>query len=196
MEEIAKKNRMSLFQFKNYLLENGKFEQFKKQIEKQLEIEKLLNPADLKIEKNEIEKYYQTHKDDFKVFNTIKGISYSSTNKRSLLQIIKNPMFSDNGITSENIVLELNSTNPKLIEILSKIPNNSFSPILPYPKGYKLFFVSEKSGETYLPLNTVYGRIVNNLIIEKKEKAFNNLKEKLKSKAKIKKLVSHNSPLK
>ena len=188
MEEIAKNNNMSLFQFKNYLLENGKFEEFKEKIQKQLEIEKLLSPADLRVSENDIKDYYKTHKKEFKIFQVIKGISYSSTNKQLLLEIRKNPMFSNLDVKSEDVVLESNSTNPKLMEILSKIPNSQFSPILPFPKEYKMFFISEKSGESYLPLKLVSGKIFQKLLTEKKELAFKNLKERLKSKAKIREI--------
>jgi peptidyl-prolyl cis-trans isomerase SurA len=186
LEEIAKHNGMSLFDFKTMLIQKGELESLKESIKKELEISKLLSYYNKHITKDDVQNYYNTHKDEFKLPKTIETTIYSSNNPNTLKKVIENPLMNSSNVKIEEMSFEYNKTNPKLMSFLSKVKENSFSQIVPMSKNsFSLFYVTKKEGEVTLPFNMVANIIFEKLSQANQQKAMQHLLAKLKAKADI-----------
>jgi parvulin-like peptidyl-prolyl isomerase len=186
MEEIAKQNNMSLFDFRTLLIKKGELKTLKEKIKKRLEITKLLSYYNKNITKNDVQNYYNSHKAEFIVAQKIDATIYSSNNPDTLKQIKENPLLNSSNIEIKNMTFEYNQTNPKLMQFLSKVKTNSFSKIVPISKDkFSLFYVTKKEGNVTLPFESVASIIFEQLSNKENQKAVQDLLSKLKAKADI-----------
>ena len=110
MQKIAARNGMSLFNFKDYLLKQGRLESFKRNLKSDLEKQKLLKTLSIRITPDDIKKYYENHKKEFMLPSKIDTTIYSSNDKNSLIEVIKNPLSNVN-INIINKILNLTTKN-------------------------------------------------------------------------------------
>jgi peptidyl-prolyl cis-trans isomerase SurA len=186
MEEIAKRNGMTLFDFKTLLIQKGDFDKLKKKLKKQLQIDKLLNYYNKRVTNDNIKEYYNSHKNEFIVTQKIDTTIYSSNNPKQLEKVKINPLLNSSNIKIENRSFEYNTTNPRLMQFLSKVKKNSFSKIIPMGQNnFSLFYVMNKEGNVTLPFNLAAAAIFEKLSIEKKKEGIQDLLSKLKAKANI-----------
>ena len=184
MQKIAAQNGMSLFDFKDYLLQQGRLESFKTNLKEDLEKQKLLQTLNIRITPDEMKEYYQNHKKEFMLPSKIDTEIYSSNDKLSLMKVIKNPLSNVN-VEIKNKTFELNTTNPKLMNFLSKLKENSFSPIVNINNKFQTFYIKKKYKPEVLPFKMVEGFIYNKLLTQKQNQALNDFISKLKLKANI-----------
>ena len=117
----------------------------------------------------------------------IEATEYSATDKQVLEETIKNPLLNNNQTVSmKDITFDINKTNPKLMELLSKIDENSFSPILNTGNSYVAFYVIKKYPKAPLPINMVAQNIYQTLLIQKQNVSLKDFISKLRAKADIK----------
>jgi len=185
MKEIAQKNGMSLFNFKNYLLQKGELDNLKEQLKLDLEKRKLLQTLDIKITQDDIKEYYNLHKDLFKVPSKIEVTEYSSNNKNSLEEVINNPLANVNNVSVKNITFDANKTNLRLYRFLASKKEGSFTPIVNI-NGYKSFYINKKYESIVLPFKMVENQIYQMLITKKSNEALDDFISKLRAKADIK----------
>jgi peptidyl-prolyl cis-trans isomerase SurA len=186
MEEIAKRNNMSLFDFKTMLIQKDELDSLKEQIKKQLEISKLLSYYNKRITKDNIQNYYDSHKNEFIVAQKINATVYSSNNLNSLKEVKKNPLLNSANIEIKNMSFDYNTTNPKLMLLLNSIKINSFSEIIPIAQNkFSLFYVTKKEGNVTLPFDSAVNIIYEKLLNKQNQKAIQDLLAKLKAKADI-----------
>jgi peptidyl-prolyl cis-trans isomerase SurA len=191
LSEIAKKNGMTLFDFKNMLMRKGELESFEEKIKKELELKQLLSFYNKSITKDDVENYYKSHKDEFTIPKEITTTVYSSNNPQTLKEIKTNPLLSNPNVQIENRVLNYKNTNPQLMIFLSKVPIQTFSEIIPINSTtFSLFYIEKKEGLITLPFNIVAPAIFTKLSNENEEKTMKMLLEKLKAKANIKFLIN------
>jgi len=186
LEEIAKKNGMSLFDFKSMLLQKGELKSLRKKIKKELEITKLISYFNKNITKNDVENYYNSHKDEFTLPKFITATVYSSNNPQILEQVKQNPLLNSSNVEIQDKTFEYDKTNPKIMMFLSKVKTNSFSEIIPTQKDkFSLFYITKKEGEITLPFDIAANIIFEKLSQKNRQKAMQDLLAKLKAKANI-----------
>ncbi len=186
MEEIAKRNHMSLFDFKTMLIKKGELDSLKEQIKKQLEINKLISYYNKRVTRDDIQNYYDSHKNEFIVAQKIDATVYSSNNPNILKQVKENPLLNSSNVEMKDMSFDYNQTNPKLMLFLSKVKTNSFSKIAPIaPNKFSLFYVTKKEGNITLPFNAAASIIYEKLSNKQNQKAIQDLISKLKAKADI-----------
>jgi parvulin-like peptidyl-prolyl isomerase len=185
MRNIALKNHMSLFEFKNYLLQRGELESFKEKLKQDLEKQKLIESLNVRISKKEVEKYYKTYKEEFLRPTTIQTTQYSSNDKQKLIKVIKNPLMIPNGVDVQDKTFNIKDTNQRLMGFLSSFDEKSFTPIITIDGKYRTFYIIKKSDVKLLPLEEVGGEIFQKLLKQKQDKALQDLIAKLKAKADI-----------
>jgi len=186
LEEIAKKNNMSLFDFKTMLIQKGELKSLRKNIKRELEVTKLISYYNKNISQNDVQNYYNNHKDEFVLPKNISTTIYSSNNPKILGKVKQNPLLTASNIEIKDRNFEYNQTNPKLMMFLSKVKENSFSEIVPMSKNsFSLFYVTKKNGEITLPFNMVAPLIFEKLSQKNRQKAMQDLLAKLKAKADI-----------
>jgi peptidyl-prolyl cis-trans isomerase SurA len=185
MEEIAKKNNMTLFDFKTLLMQKGELDSLKKQIKRQLEITKLISYYNKRVSRDDIQNYYDLHKDEFIVPQKIDTTVYSSNNPNTLKKVKENPLLNSANVDIKEMSFEFNQTNPKLMLFLSETDENSFSKIIPMQNKFSLFYVTKKEGNVTLPFDFAASVIFEKLSNKQNQKAINDLLSKLKAKADI-----------
>jgi FKBP-type peptidyl-prolyl cis-trans isomerase (trigger factor) len=185
MEKIAKKNGMSLFNFKNYLLQKGQLEQLKQQIKLKLQKDKLLAALNVKVTREDVENYYKSHKNEYMLPKKIEATQYSAQNRDDLLQVIQNPLSQNPNVEIKDMTFDINQTNPRLMQFLAKVDLNSFSPIVNIQNRFVSFYVTNKEGDKPLPFDMVGGEIYQNLMAQKSQAILDDFISKLKAKADI-----------
>ncbi len=188
MEKIAKRNGLSLFEFKNILMQKGQFDKLKKRIKDDLLKQKLFNQIvqiKLHVSPDEIKTYYDNHKDEFTVFNTIQVTKYSANTKDELQKIQKNPLFGSN-VKSDTSVYSYKDLPLGLIFLFKQTPVNEFTPILHDGLGYSMYYINSKNGNVILSYEKVKNGIANKLVAQKREMILKDYFNKLKNKAYIK----------
>jgi len=185
MERIAQREGMTLFAFKNYLLQNGKLNSLEEQIKLNLEKRKIIESLNIRVTQKELRDFYQNHRDNFKKPSKIEVTQYSSKDRNSLMSIIKNPLSNVSGVEIKNRELDINNTNPNLFKFVSKSKRGEFTPIVKAGEQFTTFYISDKRGEVLSPFKEVEASIYNFLMEKKSEEAFEELIQRLKAKATI-----------
>jgi len=187
MEKIAKQNGLSLFEFKNILIQKGQYKQLKEKIKDNLLKSKLFNQivqTKLKISEDEIKNYYNSHKDEFKVFNTIQVTKYSANNKQILNNVKKNPF--TNNVKTQTRVFSYDELPLGLLFLFKQTKVGEFTPVINDGLNYSMFYVDRKDGSKYIPFNKIKGAVANKLIAQKREMILKDYFNKLKNRAYIK----------
>jgi len=185
MSKIAHKNNMSLYDFKNYLLQRGELDSFRQQLKQDLEKRKLIESLHVNITKKDVQKYYQQHKEEFIRSTQIVTTEYTSNNKESLIKITKNPLMLSNDIQIQEKTFNINNTNPKLMGFLASFDEKTFTPIINIDGKYTTFYIIKKDKPKLVPLENVGIEIYNKLLTQKQNQALKDLIAKLKAKADI-----------
>jgi peptidyl-prolyl cis-trans isomerase SurA len=194
LAEIAKRNGMTLFDFKTMLMRKEELETFKAKIKKELEIAQLLSFYNKSVTRNDVKNYYKSHKNDFVIPKEITVTIYSSNNPKILKEIKTNPLLSNPNVQIQNTILNYKTTNPQLMMFLSKVQTQTFSEIIPINNNiFSLFYIEKKEGMMTLPFNIVASSIFTKLSNENEQKTMKMLLEKLKAKATIKFFKINNS---
>jgi len=188
MEKIAKRNNLTLFEFKNILMQRGEYEKFKEKIKKNLLKQKLFASivnAKLKITPKEIKNYYDTHKGEFSIFDTIQVVKYTSNNPESLKKLYNTPFLSDKNIKSETKIYKWNELPLDKLYIFKNTKIGEYTPIINEGLSYSMYYVSNKKGKVYLPFDKVKNIIANKLIEEKRNQILKEYFDKVKNRADI-----------
>jgi peptidyl-prolyl cis-trans isomerase SurA len=188
MEKLAKQNGMDLFQFKNILMQRGEFEKLKKKIKDNLLKRKLFRDivqTKLKITEDDLKDYYKTHKDEFRVFDSIQVIKYSANNPEILKEIRKNPLMNSAVVSSKRLILNSDNMPLGMVFLFKNLKEGDYSPIINEGINYSMFYVVKKEGEKILPFDRVKNLIYSKLIEKKQEMILKNYFERLKNRADI-----------
>ena len=185
MKKIAQKNGMSLFNFKNYLLQKGELDKLQEEIKNNIQKQRLLQSLNLRVEKKDVENYYKTHKEEFMIPSKIEVTEYSANNKNDLLQVLQNPLSSNPNVNIKDITFEANQTNPRLMQFLATQKEGEFSPIVQLQGKFVSFYVIKKSNMKPLPENMVEDAIYQKLMDEKSKQLLDDYIAKLRAKADI-----------
>jgi len=189
MSKIANKNNMSLFEFKNILMQRGELKQFKEKLKQNLLREKLFSQivnSKLKITPEEVKSYYETHKNEFSTFDTIQVTKYSANNPEILKNVFTNPYFNNKNIKVSTEVLSAKNLPLDKLYIFSNTKVNSFTPIVSEGMNYVTYYIVDKKGKRVLPFDEVRNIIVNKLIAQKREKILKDYFNHIKNRANIK----------
>ena len=189
MNKIAKRNNLTLFEFKNILMQKGEYEKFKNKVKNDLLKQKLFSSivnAKLKITPEEIKNYYNTHKDEFSIFDTVQVVKYTSNNPESLKKLYNTPFLSDKNINSETSVYQWNELPLDKLYLFKNTKVGEYTPIINEGLSYSTYYISNKSGKVYLPFDKVKNIIANKLIEKKRNQILKEYFDRVKNRADIK----------
>jgi len=189
MDKIAKRNNLTLFEFKNILEQRGEYKKFKEKIKENLLKQKLFASivnAKLRITPDEIKNYYNTHKDEFSIFDTIQVVKYTSKNPELLKNLNNNPFFTDKNIVSETKVYKWNELPLDKLYLFKNTKVGEYTPIINEGLAYTTYYISNKNGKVYLPFDKVKNIIANKLIEEKRNQILKEYFDRVKNRADIK----------
>lgn len=187
-ELIAKQSGMSLFAFKQLLLQKGELESFKTKLKEDLIKQKLfqmLGNSKVSLSQEDLKRYYDEHKEEFNGYQVIETVKYSAANPQSLQEIMKNPLANVN-VSVENESVDLRKVNAELRNYFSQAKENSFLPIIQSQEGYVVFYVTALKEKKEADFESVKGQIYNILYSTQVDRAVKDYFLKIKTKANIK----------
>jgi len=135
----------------------------------------------------EIKEYYELHESEFIHPSGFKVVIYVSKDSSRLQAKIENPMFYAPDIHTSEQTLEYEKISPELAGLLSKTPQNSFTPVLPNGKGgFMSFYIKEVEESMELGLESVKNQIINRIMAAKREQILGDYFARLRQNADIK----------
>ena len=189
MEKIAKRNHLSLFEFKDILRQKGELEKFKRELKQNLLKQKLFSQivdAKLQITPDELKNYYDSHKDEFAIFKTIQVTKYTSNNPQILKKLFNNPFYNDPNIKTKTEVFESDKMPLNMIFLLKNTEVGHFTPVINEGLDYVTYYVANKQGKVFLPFDKVKNVIANKIVSEKRDLILKEYFDRIKNRADIK----------
>jgi parvulin-like peptidyl-prolyl isomerase len=136
---------------------------------------------------DEIEEYYQLHKNNFAHPAGFTVIIYTSKDKARLKEKMDNPMFYSPDLHAQEKHFEYDKISPELAKFLEKQKLNTFTPIVPNGKGaYMSFYIKEIESAKEAGFRTVKNQIINLMMGDKREQVLSDYFARLKGNADIK----------
>ena len=190
IEKLANNNGMNQYEFLNMLkTKNIKIDEYKTDVKNKIKKDKLYRSifADkLKgLENSELEEFYNSNPNQFKIANTFTVTEYSAQDGNALVAVIKNPMLQPEGVQVEEKVLKANTLNNQVKALLNGTKNGTFSKILNLNNKPTMFYLKNKGDFITLAFDDVKQSIYKVLSKQKEEKIIKDYFEKLKSSASI-----------
>jgi parvulin-like peptidyl-prolyl isomerase len=190
IELLAKQNNMKVYEFKNAIKQQQDYEQFIRDVKKQLKHQKLIaavangkitqaNDEDLKI-------YYNNNQAQFQKASKIDLRVYISKDKKPLESVRNNPMLILDNIQTQDITLEDKDLNSKISYILSSTNENSFSSIFINNKAYNMFYITKKYDINIISYEQAKNKIFEIVMKQRQDEFLKDYFETLKLKANIK----------
>jgi hypothetical protein len=131
--------------------------------------------------------YYHLHLDDFSRPESFDVTTYISTSQEALAAKIADPMRHVEAIQTKEENIPFGKINPQLAQILNKIPEGNFGPILPNGKnGFMSFYMRDKQNVITENLDSVRPQIANAIMGEKRNQVLNDYFTRLRLSADIK----------
>ena len=191
LEKISARAGMSIMDFQNYLAKRGiDLDQYEKDLAQKIKQDKLYKRiASSRVKRpteDEMRNFYKNNIGLYSVPQMIDVIQYSSNDKQSLEQMIKNPMLNIGNITKKETILKSNSINPKLLYILKMTKEGSFTPVLSLKDGFTTFYIKRKIDVQTLPFEKVQNDIYARMMDKREKDVIKSYFDKLISSAKIK----------
>jgi len=193
LERMAAQNKLSMEQFLNAMqtVRGLSEKDLRARVEESIKGQKLYSSiAFSKMgqptaeEENE---YYQLHMDEFSRPESFEVTTYVSSSQEALAAKIADPMRHIDSIESKDETIPYAKINPQLAQLLNKIPNGSFSPVLPNGKnGFMSFYMRDKLNVVTENLDTVRPQIANAILGEKRNQVLNDYFTRLRLSADIK----------
>ncbi|MCD6433433.1 MAG: peptidyl-prolyl cis-trans isomerase [Sulfurimonas sp.] len=136
---------------------------------------------------NEIEEYFELHKDSFAHPSSFDVVLYVSQDKARLQEKIHNPMFYSPDIKTNEQVLPYDRISPELAKLLERTPLNSFTAVIPNGKGgYMSFYIKEIASAQEMGIESVKNQIINLIMSDKREQVLGDYFARLRHNADIK----------
>jgi peptidyl-prolyl cis-trans isomerase SurA len=193
LERMAAQNNLSMEQFLNAMqtVRGLSEKDLRLRVEESLKGQKLYSAiAFSKMAQPSAEEeneYYQLHLDDFSRPESFDVTTYVSLSKEALTMKISDPMRHVENIQTKEENLPYGKINPQLAQILNKIPEGSFSAILPNGQnGFISFYMREKLNVVTENIESVRPQIANAIVGEKRNQVLNDYFTRLRLSADIK----------
>ena len=176
IQRMAEQNKMSVIELYQAIQSSQGLSEkkLKKKIKEKILNQKLYNAiAFSHLEQpndEEINEYYQLHKDEFIKPSSYTVLIYQAADKNRLQEKIDNPMFYSPEVTSEERTFETTKMNPRLAELLEHTSMNNFTQVLPSPNGgFMSFYLKEKGNSSAPDIEAIRPQISNALMGQKRE---------------------------
>ena len=134
----------------------------------------------------QIEEYYEMHKDSYKHPSAFTVIIYQAKDKARIEEKVNNPMFYSPDIQTNEQVLPYDRISPELAGLLERTALNSFTAVIPDGKdGYMSFYIKEIESAKEGGIQSVKNQIINSIMAEKREQVLGDYFARLRHNADI-----------
>ncbi len=191
IEKISSNAGMSIIDFENYLMKKGiNIDTYKKDLAKKIAQRKLYKKiVSNKIKRatqKEIKEYYQKNIDKYSIPQMVEVTEYDAKDRKTLENLIKNPMLNISSVTKKEMLLKTNQINPKLLYILQQTKEGNFTPILTLKDGFVSFYLKRKINLKPIPFDKVKNAIFAEIMNKREQDIIKSYFDKLVSEANIK----------
>lgn len=193
LEKMAAQNNLTMEQFLNAMqtVRGVSQSDLKAKVEENIRGQKLYGAiAFSKIVQptpEEEAEYYHLHLDDFSKPESFDVTIYSASTQDALQAKITDPMHNIEGVVSKEETISYASINPQFAQMLNKIPQGNFSPILPNGQnGFMSFYLRNKNNVVTENLDSIRPAIANAIMGEKRNQVLNDYFTRLRLSADIK----------
>ena len=168
--------------------QNQSLEEFKAEFKKQILRKKLYESvggwAKIDYSDNGLRDYYETHSQDFVVYESIAVLMYVADDEKSL-ELLQKTGKKPKGVRVQSASLSLENSDPRLLAFLSRLEPNAFSPILQNELGLISYQVKAKQNPQSLPFDQIKNEVSSVYINEQRQLYIEDFFEKLRAKAQI-----------
>jgi len=192
IKKTAQRNNMSVSDFYEAVREaNGlSSSELKEKIKHKLLSQKLYNAIAYssisRPKENEIEEYFELHKENFSHPSAFTAIIYQGKDKNRLQEKVDNPMFYSPDIAMNEQNLPYDRISPELASLLERTPLNHFSPIVPDGKGgYMSFYIKNIESAKQAGVEGVREQIIKQIMSTKREQVLGDYFARLRHNADI-----------
>lgn len=190
IEQLAKNNNMSVFEFKSAVKQQQNYDKFLTEIKTRLKHQKLISTIAsgkiIRATDEDLKIFYNNNKAQFQVAKTIDAIHYTSKDKKALQALQINPMMVQNGVNVSNVTFTQDNMSAQMKYIANQTDPNKFSAIFAENKAYNMLFVSSKKDIEILPFEQVRSKIFQVVMNQREQEFLKSYFETLKLTAKIK----------
>ena len=191
IEKVANANGMDLYSFKGVVKQKyGNYEVFENEAKdaviRQKLIQKIVKGQLAIATQEDIELYYEKNKEQFSTSKFYEVMQYTSKNKASLVAALNNPTVLSAEVEKAPVKLSIENLQPQMQFLLNETKTNSFTPIFTANKQFIALFIIKKEGTTALALESVKGKIFNDIMTTREKKYLKDYFEKQKLTADIK----------
>jgi parvulin-like peptidyl-prolyl isomerase len=191
IEKLANANGMDLYTFKSVVKQKypdySQFEnEAKDAVIRQKLIQKIVKGQLAIATEEDMQLYYEKNKEQFSTSKFYEVTQYTSKNKASLNNAIRNPMVIPSDVERTPIRLASDKLQPQMQYLLNETKTNSFTPIFTANKQFVSLFVTRKEGTTSLNFESVKAKIFNDMMSLREKKYLKDYFEKQKLTADIK----------
>jgi len=192
IKQTASRNNMSISDFYEAVRDaNGlSSQELKAKIKQKLLSQKLYQaiayssisePSD-----DEIQEYYNLHKNNYKHPASFMVIIYQSPDKAELQKKITNPMFYSQNIVTNEQTLPYDRISPELASLLERTEVGHYTAVVPDGKGgYMSFYMKNVETAEEAGLESVRTQIVNSIMADQREQVLSDYFARLRHNADI-----------
>ena len=191
IEKISSNAGMSIIDFENYLMKKGiNIDTYKKDLAKKIAqrklYKKIVSDKIKRATQKEIKEYYQKNIDKYSIPQMVEVTEYDAKDRKTLENLIKNPMLNISSVTKKEMLLKTNQINPKLLYILQQTKEGNFTPILTLKDGFVSFYLKRKINVKPIPFDKVKNPIFAEIMNKREQDIIKSYFDKLVSEANIK----------
>lgn len=133
--------------------------------------------------------YYELHSTEFSRPESFDVTTYIASSEAELNGKIADPMRHFESIQSKDETIPYAKINPQLGQLLNRIPDGSFGPVLPDGNGkFMAFYMKSKNNVVTEPLDSVRSQIDNMILGDKRNQVLNDYFTRLRLNADIRTL--------
>ncbi|MDE5925601.1 MAG: peptidyl-prolyl cis-trans isomerase [Helicobacter sp.] len=188
---IARQKKATLEQVRNYIQGNGgNWEHYKEEIKRNLQKRKLYQSITQEglrmVDEKELENYYNTHKQEFSMPQSIDVVKYFSKEAKSLEKVVQSNgkvVLSD--VQKTNEVLQTMELHPQIVSAFTQGAIGRFTPIFPVSDEFVVFLIKAKNNPALLPYDNVRNVVLQKIMEQKEDYLIYEYFEKLRSNAKV-----------
>ena len=191
MLNLAKKNGMSLEQFKREVIKEGKsLDDLQLQIRKKILKDKLyqtiLQSSLQKPTEDDLKRFYDLHSSDLNAPTKVDVIQLVSLDKERLKTKMRTPAFPIAEVSQSKTSLPLNKIPPQLAEVLLKTKTGRYTPILNIGQGRFVAFKVLKKHTRHISYDSIKPKLFSAYVNERQQARLIEYFEKKKAEANIK----------
>uniref|UniRef100_UPI004048DF93 peptidylprolyl isomerase n=1 Tax=Aliarcobacter sp. TaxID=2321116 RepID=UPI004048DF93 len=191
IEKLANANGMDIYSFKAIVKQKypdySVFEnEAKNVVIRQKLVQKIVKGQLAIATEEDMQLHYEKNKNEYLTAKSYEVIQYSSKNKNSLINTIKNPLVLDSDVQRANISLKTENLQAQMQFLLNETQVNSFTPIFTANQQFITLFVVKKDGSTPIAFESVKAKIFNDIMSLREKMYLKDYFEKQKLTADIK----------